>query len=430
MRAVARAFRIFNWWVALPVASVVLALAEFSRYTARAPSWLEPALAQKTQLVALVAVLVAWLVLGLVSKQVRLRWADAWWLGVPVLLAAWSLLALTWSPAAEAKTYLAEFWLFGLALTLLLGTVGRSLRNRWTLVLATFIGVSVVVAIAVVEKVTDTHLPLSNLHNPYREQWAVTSVFINQNNLAACLAIFLPLIGAAVLSHRRFLRWLALVIVAAGLVVLFFTGSTLAWLGLLVTAAVLALIELIFTQRIKRKLLVGGAGLLISVGLVAGAWLALPTSVTDRFSVAAEGVGKSVAERIELARVGTQLTLENPVRGLGPAAAEAAVRAAGKTRVQNLHSFFMEVAVNFGLAAVALLIAWIVSLGVALARVLRRLSTEARPEFHRAAATIAALVGFALVQLAPSTFMGIRAPWILFGLALALTRAHAPKVRS
>jgi len=424
MRAVARAFRIVNWWVALPVASVVLVLAEFSRYTAVAPSWLQPLLAQKTQLAALAVVLLTWLVLGLVSRQVRLRWAAAWWLGVPLLLAAWSLLGLAWSPAAEARTYLVEFWLFGLTLTLVLGTVARSIKNRWPLVTAAFVGVSVVIAIAVVEKITDTHLPLSNLHNPYREQWAVTSVFINQNNLAACLAIFLPLIGAAILSHRRYLRWVAAVIVTAGLVVLFFTGSTLAWLGLIVTASVLAVVELVYARRIKRKLLVGGVGLLVGFGVVAGTWIVLPSSVTDRFSVAAEGVGKSVAERVELARVGTQLVLEHPLRGHGPAAAEAAVRAAGKTRVQNLHSFAMEVAVNFGLPAAALLIAWIVSLGVAQARSLRRLAAEARPEFHRVAATLAMLVGFTFVQLAPSTFTGIRAPWILLGLALALTRAY------
>ena len=341
----ARLFSFFNKWVALPLGVFVLASAEFSRYLVY---WepLRPILAPRTLLVLMVLTTSIWLVLGMWSRQVRLVAADFWWLGVPILLGLWSLLGLLWSPAADARTYLTEFWIYGLSLTLLLGVVGQPVKNRWWFAGAAFVGVALVIGIALLEKITDTHLPLSNLHNPYREQWAVTSVFINQNHLAASLAIFLPLLLGAALSHKR-LRWLLLLIAGGGLVVLFFTGSTLAWLGLLLALLIMGLIELAFAGRVRNKYLTGLVATGLGVALVAAVWIGLPSSVRERFSVAAEGVCKSVAERIELLRVGTELTLEQPLRGLGPGAAEDAVRALAQTRVQNLHSLFLEVVVNF-----------------------------------------------------------------------------------
>jgi len=184
------------------------------------------------------------------------------------------------------------------------------------------------------------------------------------------------------------------------------------------------MIELAFAKRIQRKVLVGIGSILVASVVIGGTWFVLPASIRDRFSVAAEGVGKSVHERTTLLQVGVDLVLQHPLRGLGPAAAEGGVRAAGRTRVQNLHDLVLEVAVNFGLPAVALLLAWIGTLAGALANWLRRARARDPREFHRAAAVIASVAGLVLVQAAPSTFVGVRAPWILLGLALALVRDH------
>jgi O-antigen ligase len=405
--------RKYETWILLPVTCALLVLAEYSRYltTTKVTALI---LAPRTLLIVGGALLFIWLLLNLKSLKNIFNIGDWWWLGVPIALSIWSVIGLLWTEEPTARTYLAEYWLYGLFLAVLIGIVGRTARNLKWLSTSVIIGIAGVIVIALIEKITDTHLPLSNLHNPYREQWAVTSVFINQNHLAASLVLLLPLIFGFGVAQKGWRRWAVIVIALLGVVVFFFTGSILGALSLSVSVLVFLLIAMARLPFFSQRRIGSGLSIIVALVFIGFVWTSLPKSISDRFSPAAEGVRKSIAERLDLATNSFTLMEQEPLRGLGPGGAEKAIRELDTTRVQNAHSLFLEIGVNFGLPALFIFVVWRISSIISL---LWRISQKFD---WRLVGVTASLIGFFLAQAIPSNYVGVRAPFIVIGFSIAL----------
>jgi O-antigen ligase len=403
----------FEQLLFVPYAAFLLLIAEYSRYLVQNPT-LSAVFAPRT--LAIIAVLLA--AVWFVAKKLTstLQWGTSEWVCGAILfgLVTWPLVGLMWTPAQDARTYLVEFWLYGLALTKCVFWLVQNPKYRTWLFNAAIIGVAGVVVVGLVEKVTDTHLPLSNLHNPYREQWAITSVFINQNHLAACLALWAPVVFAWTLDQKKLKRGMGALLLAALLINLFFTGSIIAWVGLAISMLVMLMlgVKVVPVSKRKRFALSVGVALLSVIGVV----LLLPSSVTSRYSVLAEGVQKSIAERSEI--VGNMLDgiAQHPLRGSGPAATEHFLTSINAP-VQNAHNLALELALNFGLIY---LLACIVAVVFVIGKlVIKWWKTSATNRSWLGLGYAASLIGFVVVQAAPSSFVGVRAPFIIVGFALA-----------
>ncbi|MDP2587380.1 MAG: O-antigen ligase family protein, partial [bacterium] len=259
--------------------------------------------------------------------------------------------------------------------------------------------------------------------------WAVTSVFIGQNHLAASLGLLLPLVAGFGLIWPGWRRWLAGATVIAGLVVLFFTGSSLTLIAVLVASLVFAGAGLAVVRADARKRLV--AGLVVLASLVIAGWFVLPATVQDRVRLGTIGITQSFEARIALARQGIELALEHPLSGHGPGATEEIVHVTleGQPTLRALHNVTLEFAVTYGVAAAALVGVWLLWLVTQLVRQLRR--SGARQQWS-IIAVLASLAALLIVQSVPSTFEGVRAPFIVvgFALALAMQRSRSKYVAS
>ncbi len=406
-------------YIVVPYLALFVASAELSRYLVNSHIT-KDLLAPRTLLIVGLILVGLLVVLQFFTKTLELKKSDLWFLGVPVVLGLISLAGLFWTPAEFARTYLVEFWLYGLFIVLALGVVLRNKCNMNRIIVWTLVGLNVVIAIGLFEKIWDIHLPLSNLNNPYREQWALTSVFINQNHLAASLSLLLPVAVGIGFIRKGWLRWWSWGLVVAGLVILFFTGSVLG-IGATILAGLTFFITAVFfskkTARTKWiTIILSAVG---AVSMLALAWVIIPDSFQNRVTGAINGLQSSVNTRVQLIKNGVSIIVDHPIRGLGPAAAEGAIEEFDNTRVINLHNLFLEIGVNFGLPALALFLSWLLSLVVGLFLLAKNYMSGARWLYIGLAA---ALIGFWLSQAAPSTFIGVRAPFIVLGLALAIIR--------
>lgn len=397
----------------MPVTSLLVLLAEYSRYLTASQAGAAIFAPRNLLAVGLVTLLV-WVGLRLKLPTWRL-------LVIPGLLLIWIVASKFWSDYPGATPITLE-WAYGVTLALLVGLAARPVFGSKWFGSALLVAVLGIVAVGLVEKITDTHLPLSNLHNPYRQQWAITSVFIGQNHLAASLGLLLPLLTGFGLAWHGWRRWLSLVTVALGLVAVFFTGSTLTLAALVLAGLVFAAVAIYKAQPKKRTrvaLAVLGAGVLILLG-----WLMMPASIQERVSVATLGVRQSFDTRIELARQGVSLIKEAPLQGLGPGATgeRIAVTLNNQPTVRALHNLSLEFAVTYGLAAAILAMVWLVWV---VAQVARRLSGPGQR--WPTAGVLASLAALAIIQAVPSTFEGVRAPFIVVGFALALALRQRPK---
>ena len=400
-----------RWFV--PIACLFVLLAEYSRYLT-ATRIGAAVFSPKNMVAAGVLALVAWAFFALRTKANRAQ-AGKWSLLVlPVALIAWVALSALWADYPERTPALLE-WLVALALILLIGIAARPVQGSKWVATTLVVAVLGVVVVGLVEKTTDTHLPLSNLHNPYRQQWAISSVFIGQNHLAASLGLLLPLVAGFGLAWHGWRRWLSLATLAGGLVALFFTGSSLALVATGVAAVIFWLVAIVRAKPKMRGRLFFVA-LLSVLGLVA-VWTLTPAAVKERVSVASLGVKQSFEARRALIAEGFDLIWQAPIRGLGPGATNELVEVTvgNQPTLRALHNLSLEFTVTFGLVAAIALAIW---LGYVLVRVAKRL--RGKGQRWPSVGILASVAALVIIQAVPSTFEGVRAPWITIGLALAL----------
>jgi O-antigen ligase len=286
-----------------------------------------------------------------------------------------------------------------------------------------------IVGVTGFEATTGLRLPTSRLAEGAGSQYfAVTSVFHNQNDLGAYLAICWPfLLGVAFFTRRA--RWLVLAVLLAvpGALAFVRTGSRSSLLAAGVSTAVL-LVVLAQSGSWLRTRQASIVGAVLALALFAGAGYLLFNDSTDpmlrqfRLSALVEDIAEgsgSGSIRSELYQRGLAIAGSSLLLGAGPGQAPGLLtEGTGGTNLGNLHNWWLELYAEGGLLGLCLHLTFVAGL---LWGLLRRARAPGSPLVrYVAACAFAALAGFAVGALGPSRTLIFVPMWILYGLALTI----------
>lgn len=384
------------------------------------------------QLFAFRLLLIAIAVLGLPLLLLRrspvslARWRPALSLALWI---AWLTFTIIWAPdKAVGLRYLLVLATM-LAVVAAAASAGLSRRRLRAFGITMLVAYAFIVGVTVLEYTTGFRMPSSRLVTVVTSQtYAVTSVFHNQNDLATYLALCWPfLLGAAFFTRR--VRWLglALVFAAFGAAAFVRTGSRSSLLaGGLATVVVLLLHARpgawLQTRRAR------ALGALLAVVLLAGTAYLLfnnsQSSMLRQFRLA--GLASDLAAkkgsgeiRTNLLDRGLAVAGGSLLLGAGPGQVDGLVTTGTDALgIGNLHNWWLETYADGGLPGFALQLIFLVGLAWAL---LRRAQTHGDPLVrYLASGAFAALVGFTVGALGPSSSLSFTPMWTLFGLGLAV----------
>ena len=355
---------------------------------------------------------------------------------------AWTLLSLLWAADKVAGVRYSVFLIMMTSLSA--GTV-LALNNTRTLRLALLLLLAVLgmaLGVGLLEILTDFRLPTSNLVGlPERYQWAVTSFFHNQNDFATYIALWLPLLVAVPFFTRR-VAPLACTSVGSMIsaICLLYTGSRTNLLALaLMVPSLLVVLVLRKGTSSRRWQWVLGLALLCAIAgiLYLGAsgqlpvlslpWVGVQHWRFDTLEAEIEAGAGSGGTRIKLIEGGLAAIRDSRLLGVGPGNAEYHMRERpGLELVHNLHNWWLEVLVNGGLAV---FLGYLVFYGALLWNLFRIAVGNADKLVAFASACLfAALVGYTVGSLSPSSAIHFTPMWIHFGLGLAVINLHRKRV--
>lgn len=346
-------------------------------------------------------------------------------LGLMLVLA---VMSLAWAENVGAAIRWTSFLAMMVGLTIAI-PVCFTTRRR-VIVLLKVLGwtFAAVTAFSFVEIATGHHLPTSRLAGGGGgAAFAATSVFGNQNNFATFLTLALPyfLVIPLLFTERR-LRLIGLIGTLVDLMALLLTGSK----DNLIAAALVFLTVIFFlaTDPAQRAKLLGAVAivavaLVVIVPSLSGSGLIpLPKRAVDKFSFTllqqeiSTGQGSGAA-RASLLTDGLDFIGQTGGIGVGAGNAESHVLDLPVfPGVSNMHDWWLELAVDLGVIGLALYIVFYLNL---LVRQLRGARRSADPLVrYLCLSGTAALIGFVIGSLGPSTMISFSPMWVMFGVSL------------
>lgn len=342
---------------------------------------------------------------------------------------AWLTFTIVWAPDKAAGLRYLLVVVTMLAVVAAAASAGLSRRRLHAFGVTMLVAYALIVGVTVLEYTTGFHVPESRLQTVVTSQtYAVTGVFHNQNDLATYLAVCWPFLLAAAFFTRR-LRWLGLALVFAGLGAAAFvrTGSR----SSLIAGGIATLVILLLHARPGAWLQTRRArvlGALLAVLLLAGTAYLLfnnsQSSMLRQFRLS--GLATDVAAgqgsgqiRTSLLERGLGVAGGSLLLGAGPGQVEGLVTTGtDAVGIGNLHNWWLETYADGGMPGFALQLIFVVGLAWAL---LRRAQTHGDPLVrYLASGTFAALIGFTIGALGPSSSLSFTPMWALFGLGLAI----------
>jgi len=351
---------------------------------------------------------------------------------------AWTLVSLIW---AADKTSGIRYSIFLLMMASLAGgsvlaiNSVKALRAALLLLLVVF---GAALAVGLLEILTDLRLPTSGLvGRPDRYQWAITSIFHNQNDFATYIALWLPFLLAVPFFARRVSALLAAI---AGSLLsvycLLYTGSRTNLLALALTVPSLLLI-LAIRKGTHSRWWQWVLGIALVCAVVFAAYLGMQGALPgfrlpdigiqhwrfDTLSTEMEAGTGSGGTRLKLIAGGLAAALDSRLLGVGPGNAEYHLRQMpGLETVYNLHNWWLEVLVNGGLLVFAGYLLFYAGLVWGLFRV--AVKTKRALMAFAATALLAALAGYTFGALSPSSAIHFTPMWIHFGVSMAVINLH------
>ena len=384
------------------------------------------------QLFAFRLLLIAIAVLGLPLLLLRRNPVSLapWRPALPLALwMAWVTVTIIWAPdKATGLRYLLVLATM-LAVVAAAASAGLSRRRLRAFGVTMLVAYAFIVGVTVLEYTIGFRMPDSRLVTLATSQtYAVTSVFHNQNDLATYLAICWPfLLAAAFFTRRVRLLGLALVFAAFGALAFVRTGSRSSLLAGGIATVVVLLLHArpgVWLQTRRARAL----GALLAVVLLAGTAYLLfnnsQSSMLRQFRLA--GLTKDLAAKKGSGEIRTNLLSRglgvaggSMLLGAGPGQVDGLVTSGTDALgLGNLHNWWLETYANGGLPGLLLQLVFLVGLAWAL---LRRAQTHGDPFVrYLASGTFAALIGFTVGALGPSSSLSFTPMWALFGLGLAV----------
>lgn len=275
------------------------------------------------------------------------------------------------------------------------------------------------------EHLTGQHLPVSGYYGETRARFMFrpTGVFHNPNDYATFLALGIPFaLGISRYAKRWLPRLIGLGSTLAAFYLIVATGSRANMLAVLLEVGLLVAVLSNLRQKIKVAV--------IALAGVAMLLLFIPGYIRELVSEASRGLSSiateaklgagSAAIRINLARNGLIFLLSTACLGVGAGNAEywmanfARYDTAGTL---NLHNWWLEILINYGVFVFAGYVAVYVS-------ILRRLwhfwhKAAKGKERIVAESLLLALIGFFVASISSSSIMALSPQWMLFAFALA-----------
>jgi teichuronic acid biosynthesis protein TuaE len=349
---------------------------------------------------------------------------------LPIILwFAWLLIAVAWSAdKAGAFNYLAIVFTM-LALMLATAAAGGTRRRLLWLGYLLVLAYLFVAGFSMLEARFGVRLPTSRLITAVTSQtYAVTSVFVNQNDLATYLAFCWPFMLCAFFFTRK-ARWLLLdvLLILIGAVAFVRTGSR----SSLVAAGISTLAAVVLFWHLKARLsartgkIIGATVAVVIV--VAGGYLLFNNSSSDMLRqfrleslLSQAQAGKGSGEiRTSLTSRGFQIAGGTFLVGAGPGQAESII-SSGTTAlgISNLHDWWLETYADGGIAGFALHLVFFLMLVLTLWPIAR-----GDPDLltrYLASGTVLALLGWVVGAVGPSSSVSFAPLWILYGLGLAV----------
>ena len=361
-----------------------------------------------------------------------------------VVLTGWLIIVGLTFLAFSPHTYYYEYYVWsqigGYLLVLTLWVLGRYRRWFYSVVMAAIpIYVIATIILSIYEIATAHHLPQSREGGPHPTH-IPTAFYYDPNNLGTAIALILPFVVLlGIVIKNRGMVWLSMILSLFMVYVLYKSGSRGGELALIIDLIVLAVVLPRPYRRIAQVLL--AAGVLVFAGLIVALQAAphnaqLPFAlqkiahIVHLFGAPRQAPGPgSVTIREALYLSGWHGLLTHPW-GMGPRGAERYYRywlthhsPYNTYGIIDAHNMWLEVAMDFGFPGLILYVSFYVSLLIGLIRLLKQSS----PWFqYYAAAGLAALIGFILGSLSPSSVMiGFNVMWMVYGISLgAFVLAH------
>lgn len=365
----------------------------------------------------------------------------------------YALLSLTWVVSIGHAVKYIIFLGMMLLLTLSLPYFLSSERKFWKtqrVLLGVF---AAMIFFGVVESITLLHLPSSRGFG--FDSAIVTSVFNNQNDFATCITLGLPFLIASLymldLSKKQ--KWFIYFVGVFSLYVLLATGSrsnTFFAFPLLAVVLILTVPFVVERKKITKKnlLITLGAIILAAIIVQAMSITFLSNEARQRakdklnttfgiFSDLNKGswdveeggdkvidgeTGKSVTVRKFLLLNGLNFLAKSHYMGVGAGNIEPLMEGAPKVDKVNMHNWWAEILVNFGVIIFVLYIALYVLMLWRLGKLaFLKISPKISPIIRWGAVScLAAMIGYSIGGMAPSTAIHFTPMWICYGLSLAV----------
>jgi teichuronic acid biosynthesis protein TuaE len=346
-----------------------------------------------------------------------------------VLWFLWLLVGVAWSAdKAAAFNYLAIVFTM-MALLLATAACGANRKSLLWLGYLLVLGYLFVAGFSMLEARFGVRLPTSRLITAVTSQtYAVTSVFVNQNDLATYLAFCWPFMLCAFFFTRK-ARWLLLdvLLILLGAAAFVRTGSR----SSLVAAGISTLAAVVLFWHLKARLSartgkVLGAAVAVLI-VVAGGYLLFNNSSSDMLRqfrleslLSQAQAGKGSGEiRTSLTNRGLQIAGATFLAGAGPGQAETII-SSGTTAlgISNLHDWWLETYADGGIVGFALHLMFFLLLVITLWPIARG---DPDPlTRYLASGAVLALLGWTVGAVGPSSSVSFAPLWILYGLGLAV----------
>ncbi|MBA4603918.1 O-antigen ligase family protein [Thermoactinomyces mirandus] len=366
---------------------------------------------------------------------------------------AYGVLALAWAPSvAYGIRYL---FLLGMMLSLAIAFPFflRTTQSFWQMEKILLGVFSAIIYFAFIESVTFIHLPSSRAFGD-KLNATVTSVFTNQNDLATCITIALPFLITAMfmLNLKSRNNWFIYITGIFSIYALLATGSRsntffalpLALLVLIAGVPFVIRREKLTRKNIGKALIAALAAILIATSmstifLSEEARETIKVKLASTFSFLAdlnkttwdveemdpedfEGTQESATDRKFLILNGLNYLKDSNFMGIGPGNIEFLNKKLDVVKAKNMHNWWVEILVNFGVIVFVLYMAlyfWL------LWRLWKLASLKYGASAHLvirwgAFATLSSLIGFFVGGMAPSSSVHFTPFWITYGIGLAL----------
>ncbi|MEN9406749.1 MAG: hypothetical protein RLZ12_1033 [Bacillota bacterium] len=354
------------------------------------------------------------------------------WLG-------YGLLSLSWTVSFSAGVnYLGRLSMMLLLVFCLLAVV-KSKQDFNKIACFLLGGFSVVILFGFIESITLRHLSVSRAYGT--DLLTVTSFFRNENDLATFLTIGLPFLLVALVQPmlKRRTRFFFYLLAVLSLYLLILTGSrSNVWLVLpliiigalfslcfrkikvrqlaknfVLYASMLGAVQLLFLSCANPHLTNRALGKLGAAVIFYQAVTDSPWGLDDDLEVG-EGRCESGQVRKYLLLNGWHFLKESSFKGVGVGSIELLMATAPKVNVTNIHNWWAEILVTFGVGIFAIYF-WLYSY------LLWRLFKMGLVGDGIGLALFLSLGGLTIGCMAPSSVLQYAPMWILFGLALAYT---------